>query len=122
MTITKLNINDNALNLSDRYPFLVGEAYSLSLENGGYLQVNINYITQSLQYSIYDNNGVCQLYRANLQSYPFNLALDNRTLFYVNGYFIDSDLNHDLAKSLQNELDYSELLDLIQKAQNYAGE
>ena len=70
MTITKLNVNNNALKLQDRYPFLVGEAYTQSLETGEILQITINYLTQSLQYSLYNLNSECVLYRASLQEYP----------------------------------------------------
>ena len=123
MTITKLNINNNALNLQDKYPFLVGEAYTQSLETGEILQITINYLTQSLQYSLYNLNSECVLYRASLQEYPFNLSLrDDRVLYLANNYIIDSDLSHDLAKSLQNEISQDELLALIQKAQSYAGD
>ena len=122
MTITKLNINNNAINLQDKYPFLVGEAYTQSLETGEVLQITINYLTQSLQYSLYNLNSERVLYRASLQEYPFNLSLrDDRVLYLANNYIIDSDLSHDLAKSLQNEISQDELLALIQKAQSYAG-
>ena len=122
MTITKLDINNNALNLQDKYPFLVGDPYTLSLESGEVLQITINYLTQSLQYSLYNLNSECVLYRASLQEYPFNLSLrDDRVLYFANNCLIDSDLSHDLAKSLQNEISQDELISLIKKAQSYTG-
>lgn len=123
MRVTKLNINNNALKIEEKYPFLAGEPYSLSLESGGFFQITINYITQSLQYSLFDSVGNNTIYRASLQEYPFNLTNETeRALFFINGYIVDCKSSDDLAKVLQNELDYSELLALIQNANTYTGE
>lgn len=123
MIVTKLNINTQAISISEKYPFLVGTPFSISLENGGSFEITINTITHSLQYSLYDNNGVCVVYRQPLREYPNNLSNSiDRVLFFVNGYILDSDLSHELAKITQANLSQNEILSLMQKAKFYTGD
>lgn len=123
MIVTKLNINTQAISISEKYPFLVGTPFSISLENGGSLEITINTITQNLQYSLYDNNGNCVVYRQPLREYPSNLSNStNRVLFFVNGYILDSDLSHELAKITQANLSQNEIISLIKKAKFYTGD
>lgn len=123
MIVTKLNINTQAISISEKYSFLVGTPFSISLENGGSLEITINTITQNLQYSLYDNNGNCVVYRQPLREYPSNLSNStNRVLFFVNGYILDSDLSHELAKITQANLSQNEIISLMQKAKFYTGD
>lgn len=123
MIATKLNINTQAISISEKYSFLVGTPFSISLENGGSLEITINTITQNLQYSLYDNNGNCVVYRQPLREYPSNLSNStSRVLFFVNGYILDSDLSHELAKITQANLSQNEIISLMQKAKFYTGD
>lgn len=123
MIATKLNINTQAISISEKYSFLVGTPFSISLENGGSLEITINTITQNLQYSLYDNNGNCVVYRQPLREYPSNLSNStSRVLFFVNGYILDSDLSHELAKITQANLSQNEIISLMKKAKIYTGD
>lgn len=123
MIVTKLNINTQAISISEKYPFLAGTPFSISLENGDSFEITINTITHSLQYSLYNNNGNCVVYRQPLREYPNNLSNSiGRVLFFVNGYILDSDLSHELAKITQANLSQNEILSLMQKAKFYTGD
>lgn len=123
MIVTKLNINKEAISINEKYPFLVGTPFGVSLENGGNLEITINTITHTLQYSLYDNNGVCVMYRQPLREYPNNLSNSiDRVLFFVNGYILDGDLSHPLAKITQSNLSYNEVISLLKKAKFYNGD